>query len=340
MTQLEVDFEGHTNGTAFTTANSNDFGDAQCTVTPGGETLVIDTSDSFIGTRSLRLTVATGTNATLFDIDDSASSALFSHSFYIKVLAYPSVTNAQIPIGIRSTSAAIGRLEMSTTGQLRIIMGGNGTYSTPVLSLNTWYRVNIYGSGLGTSDTDTFCDVYVGNNTGTPHIAISLLNQTTAVQGQRTRIGKIAASPNATFDCRLDSIVANYGTSTPQAPRSNNVAPTANAGTDQTNVEAYTTVTIDGSGSSDSDGTIVSYNWSVLSTTNGAPTPTLSGSGATRTFKAPGAILGTDVTCRLNVTDDDGATSSNDDVVISVLPVTERYVVGGVEVPLEVQVQL
>ena len=44
----------------------------------------------------------------------------------------------------------------------------------------------------------------------------------------------------------------------------NNTAPVANAGPDQT-VNAGATVTLDGSGSSDSDGDNLTYNWSVLS---------------------------------------------------------------------------
>lgn len=120
-------------------------------------------------------------------------------------------------------------------------------------------------------------------------------------------------------------------------PGSANVQPTADAGTDQTGIEAYKTVTVTGS-DNDPDGTVVTRTWRVISTTNGAPTPTLSGSGNTRTFKAPGAIAGTVVTLGYKVTDNLGLDSVEDTCTVTVLPVTERIVVGGVEVPLEVQV--
>ena len=120
-------------------------------------------------------------------------------------------------------------------------------------------------------------------------------------------------------------------------PGSANVAPTADAGADQSDIEAYTTVTVTGS-DNDTDGTVVTRTWRVISTTNGAPTPTLNGSGNSRTFKAPGAIAGTVVTLGYKVTDNGGLDSTEDICTVAVLPVTERIVVGGVEVPLEVQV--
>lgn len=91
-----------------------------------------------------------------------------------------------------------------------------------------------------------------------------------------------------------------------------NTPPTANAGTDQT-VTVGATVTLNGSGSSDSDGTITGYTWTQISGTS----VTLSGTGANRTFSA--ASAGTYV-FGLTVTDDDGATSSQDTVTITVNP--------------------
>ncbi len=78
-------------------------------------------------------------------------------------------------------------------------------------------------------------------------------------------------------------------------------APNANAGPDIT-VFAGTQVQFNGSGSSDSNGTIVSYSWS-----NGE-----SGAQPTRTYNTPGTY-----TVTLTVTDDEGNTDT-DDVVITV----------------------
>ena len=87
-----------------------------------------------------------------------------------------------------------------------------------------------------------------------------------------------------------------------------NVAPVADAGDAQT-VEAGDTVTFDGSGSSDSDGTVATYAWTF---TYDGGTETMSGVAPTFVFEAAGTY-----TVTLTVTDDDGATDT-DTVTITV----------------------
>lgn len=100
-----------------------------------------------------------------------------------------------------------------------------------------------------------------------------------------------------------DSVLAYLG-----AP---NVKPVANAGPDRSVVPGEV-VTLNGSGSTDSDGTIVSYTWA--QTAGNGPLP-LSGTGATRTFTA--GVTGTFV-FGLIVTDDKGESSPQDTVTITV----------------------
>ena len=92
-------------------------------------------------------------------------------------------------------------------------------------------------------------------------------------------------------------------------------APTANAGPDQT-VNANSTVNLDGTASSDvPPGTVASYAW----TQTGGPSVTLSGANtATPSFTAPNNLTTspTDLTFSLVVTDNQGATSAADTVVI------------------------
>jgi K319-like protein len=95
-----------------------------------------------------------------------------------------------------------------------------------------------------------------------------------------------------------------------------NVPPVANAGSDQTGVIPGTTVTLNGSGSTDSDGTITTYDWLQIS---GAPTVTLSGTGSNRTFTAPGIVGPNTLVFQLTVTDNLGSVSAPDMVSITMV---------------------
>jgi hypothetical protein len=104
---------------------------------------------------------------------------------------------------------------------------------------------------------------------------------------------------------------------------------TVNAGPDQVDVEPWTTVTLTGAVSG---ATVVSSSW----TQTAGTAVTLTGSGPTRTFTAPGTIAGDTLTFTYSATNPDGATSS-DSVTVTVLPVTERSAAGGVWVPRRLQ---
>jgi hypothetical protein len=109
-----------------------------------------------------------------------------------------------------------------------------------------------------------------------------------------------------------------------------NVAPTCNAGADQTGVEPYSVVTLSGT-DSDSDGTIASRAWS------GTGFTFLTGqTSATATAKVRGSIAGETLTATYTVTDNGGATAS-DTVNVTVLPVVTRVCIGGVLQPLEIR---
>ena len=112
-------------------------------------------------------------------------------------------------------------------------------------------------------------------------------------------------------DAYIDNIAYTTDGSVPS------VAPVANAGPNQTVLEGAT-VTLNGSGSSDSDGSIVSYQWVQ---TAGTPTVTLNDANPQRPFFTAPMVAGASgvFTFRLTVTDDDGLTGT-DLVSISVLP--------------------
>jgi 5-hydroxyisourate hydrolase-like protein (transthyretin family) len=94
-----------------------------------------------------------------------------------------------------------------------------------------------------------------------------------------------------------------------------NQEPTADAGSDQT-VNEGDTVSLDGSGSSDPDGTVESYSWTQ---TAGTSVTLSDASSATPSFTAPDVGAdGETLTLELTVTDNDGATSTADTVNVEV----------------------
>ena len=93
-----------------------------------------------------------------------------------------------------------------------------------------------------------------------------------------------------------------------------NVPPVAQAGPDQT-VKQKTTVTLNGLGSSDPDGNIVSYRWHQIA----GKTVTLKNTtSAQATFTAPSTDNPINLTFELTVTDNSGATAT-DQVVVTVV---------------------
>ncbi|USD66119.1 glycosyl hydrolase family 18 protein [Vibrio sp. SCSIO 43136] len=93
-----------------------------------------------------------------------------------------------------------------------------------------------------------------------------------------------------------------------------NRAPIARAGADQ-QVEPGVLVTLDGSQSSDADGTISATDWTQVS----GPAVSLTSSGAQVSFTAPQVDALTSLSFKLTVTDNLGATSS-DTVIVNVKP--------------------
>lgn len=100
-----------------------------------------------------------------------------------------------------------------------------------------------------------------------------------------------------------------------------NIPPTANAGADQTLTAGATTGTLSGSGS-DSDGTIAGYAWSQISGPNtaGITSPTSASTGLT------GLVAGAYI-FRLTVTDNLGATGTDDVQITAVAAIGQRILI-------------
>ncbi|WP_406828011.1 glycosyl hydrolase family 18 protein [Microbulbifer sp. ARAS458-1] len=94
----------------------------------------------------------------------------------------------------------------------------------------------------------------------------------------------------------------------------NNRAPTARAGGDQS-VDGGASVTLNGSSSSDLDGDPLTYSWAQVS---GASVSLQNASSVSASFTAPSVTADEDLVFELTVTDDSGA-SDTDQVVVTVL---------------------
>jgi hypothetical protein len=116
------------------------------------------------------------------------------------------------------------------------------------------------------------------------------------------------------------------GSSSFPPPPPPNAPPTANAGPAQT-VDAGVVVTLDGTGSQDSDGTIASYAWTQTSGT----AVTLSGNSSSQpTFSSPCVAAAGTLTFSLTVTDNVGARSPASTVNVMVNPLTGGCIAGRV----------
>lgn len=304
------------NGDNATVTNSG----ANVIVTGGTATLTDAPAGALIGSLAAFMT-ATTTSGGVYVGKNTTLGNDYAADRYLYLTAYPS---AEIPIlaflggGVRMVSLAL-----SSTGQVLVKDKPFTTIATlPAVPLNTLIRVAMYSHMDGAAGTIQAAwytghsatptqdsGLLTGRNTGTASFdSIRFgIKTSTGVQTGTDTIASYAYDETA------------IGLTTPYDP---NVAPTANAGIDQT-VLAGSTVTLDGSGSSDSDGSISNYAWLQ---TSGDPV-TLSGSGATRTFTAPYDMTEKVYVFELTVTDNGGATGT-DSVSVNVSAHPEWYLNG------------
>lgn len=201
-------------------------------------------------------------------------------------------------------------IAFSDVGAVDVFAGADGGTGSPNATLTTTASGDLIVSG-----------VYHGNDsTATWPAGYDAVENLETTVGTNDRSLKSAyhigaapqtESPDPTLGTSrtwVQVAVAFLATSTANSP------PTANAGPDQS-VNAFDVVTLDGSSSGDSDGTVVAYAWRQIS----GPAVTLSSTTAAKpTFTAPGVDGGGSLVFGLTVTDNLSADSVEDTVTITV----------------------
>lgn len=269
-----------------------------------------------------------------------ATNATYSVSLtFIPPNPAPSATSDII--AMRNSSSAAARIYLNTVNKLQVFnTAGTAVHSfANALPLDgTPVTVSFVVTPGATTGDGVVRAAYYLNYSSTPAepaFQSTNFNAGTAALNN-CQFGKPSNSSWNTTGSgfRIRAIMADDGNTElllPADPASN-VAPTATAGNDLTTVEPWSTVTLVGT-DSDSDGTVVDRKWRQIS---GIPTVVLSGEGAQRTYEAPATLKGAELVFGYMVTDNDGAVSIEDTVSHTILPVTERAVIDGTEVPLRI----
>lgn len=298
-------------------ANGNTATSANCgidIVTTGGTATLTNTpSGALIGALGVDF-VATSTSGGSYGGKVGTSGTDYASDMYIWIVSYPS---AEIPLlGFYAGTIRQVHLAMSTTGQL-IVKDKNFTTIATLTAMPTATLLRVAMLSHQDSAAGTIQGCWYTGHSGTP------TQDTGTLTGRNTgtasydgfRFGAKITTGTQTGEIVMASYAYDPAAAGLTTPYSSNTAPTSNAGTDQT-VFAGTTFTVNGSGSSDPDGSITTYTW----TQTGGATLALSGSGASRTATPTYSMTEQVYTYGLVVTDNLGATSSQDLISITVPP--------------------
>jgi hypothetical protein len=263
-----------------------------------------DTGDKVEGTSSAKSLVTNSTAALVIQ-----HGADVTTRYYDICLKFATLPPAEIMIAqLRQTGTNKAQVMLGPTGILRIRNNSTevDTTAAGAITANQWFRFK-WGITGSTQELRLYTDPTPANLFG--------VTQTLTLSGpygggafNNIRFGVLTTG---SANIRVDRIITDTST-WPTSGGEGNIAPTANAGPDQDSVTGGTVVTLNGTGSSDPDGTIASYLW----TQTAGPTVTLSSTtAASPTFTAPDTAGS--ATFSLRVTDNDGAQSTANTVVIT-----------------------
>ncbi len=295
-------FDFAAQGTIVTVANSGSSSNDPFDIIGGTPAIIAD------GMHSTGINTTANAESSVVRWNLTTTTA-FSSRYYFRLIEAPSAT-MQLHI-LRNSSTTITGNNLTATSKITLVKNGGGAVytSTTTLATNTWYRVAIWGTVATAS-------------TGVLHFRLYEVDATTPLESYdsaTTDLGTVGVNNTLLGKPGSSGSVGLYvddwafaDTASEISIATSNSAPVANAGTDQI-VDPSTIVTLSGSSSYDSDGSIASYMWQQIS----GSTVTLNGSGAGRTFTAP-AAEGSVLQFSLVVVDNNGTSSSADTMTVTV----------------------
>jgi hypothetical protein len=197
------------------------------------------------GSLAYELTQSTAATSCYVAIDDTAS-ADFSVRCYLRLTALPSAaTDAEFPIRLCTAAGSqVAKVQMKAAsapiGTLRIAnSAGSVIYSgSQVLSLNTWYRVEVWGTGAGTATATFNYALYAGDSgTALESTQLTSFSMSNGQLGQ-IRFGKTNSATLATW--QFDDIAVNLGSNTQIGSELDTTAPSVPTGLTVTSIGSTT----------------------------------------------------------------------------------------------------
>lgn len=336
MTLRQNNFEGGTNGTALTTANSGSTSGTAFDIVVLGATATakFSTAKAAHGTKSLLVTPAGTGNyaAVVWTLAGTPTTMVARQYFYLNALPTdPAGTMFSVS---GSTATDISAFYIFSDGTPYLDSFGGSLYfgSAGTIAAGQWYRMEVMFN-LGTSSTTGQAKFLLYSlDSTTPLVNYSAtnvnLNGGTGDYLTNVQFGHPYSSSD-TSSFYIDDIAINDGSVTLLGPVTA-TPPTVSAPQAQT-VEPWSTVTLTGTYTAGS-GAITGTTWTQTSGT----AVTLTGANTTTaTFTAPAAIADANIGFTFAVTDSNAQTVTGT-TTVKVLAATERAVVGGKEVPMQI----
>lgn len=339
-TVLVNTFNGGTDGTTISEVNSGGSSGTAANLVSiaAGDTIVYSNFAPAHGSLSAEMNfLGPGAGATRIVWNDVQSGRLVFSFYYQLNTALPTAT--EDVAGVRNSTGNMCILTIGADGKL-IMLNSAGTgisasRSTNTIPIQQNFRIDIScKKGTTTADGTIGYAYYLGSNS-VPEFSWESATQNTGTTDTASFFVGRSTGRTQAHVCYYDTIrkasPLTSGFLAPFVPAA--TPPTITLGPDIVDIEPWDIVSI-AANAFDNDGTVVNY---VFNQTAGPTTVVLSGSGAVRTYTAPGLANGGTFSFDVTAYDNDGL-SATDSVSHTVLAASEFSIASdGTFTPLQIK---